>query len=106
MIGQLEMNWPEVQLRISKCYKEDQTAFKKYFNQAGAELWPFNNLDEEALEEEGLGSAFFGDLNQFKNVIEMLDENGRDRLKDEIFEVAIMDKNQWRKWTKGKQFIP
>ena len=63
-------------------------------------------MDEESLQEDGLGSAFFGNVEQFKAVIDMLDETGMERFKEEVFEVGAMDKNQWRKWTKSKQFIP
>ena len=47
VVGQLEQNWPEMQLRISKLTKEDSGALRIYFNDAGAELWPFNNMETD-----------------------------------------------------------
>lgn len=47
VVGQLEQNWPEMQLRISKLTKEDSGALRIYFNDAGAECWPFNNMEKD-----------------------------------------------------------
>ena len=60
----------------------------------------------EPEEGEGFGSAFFGTISEFEGAIGMLNEEGQSKVTEEMFEVAFMDRNQWRKWDKSGQFIP
>ena len=43
-------------------------------------------------EGEGLGSAFFGTIEQFEEIVNLLDEEGKTKMMEEMFEVGFMDK--------------
>ena len=103
VFSQTIANWVEVQLRFSLWSEEDRKCFKDYFNTIGEELWPINQLEFE--DGEGLGSAFFGTIDEFNNAMGMLGEENQYRVMEEMFEVGFMDKNQWRKWAKSGTFI-
>ena len=83
-------NWKEIQLRFKYYWsEEDCKTLKDYFTKAGSELWPFNQMGDD---DDGFGNAFFGTTEEFDNYINMLDEDGKNTIMEEIFEVGFMDR--------------